>query len=66
MCDSDSWKKIYLSGGGFLNLIKSTLSSFPLPAGIARRLKRLQRDFLWDGPGGESKSVTPWSYIGNI
>jgi hypothetical protein len=58
-----SWKKIYMSKGGRLTLIKSMLSSipiyllslFPLPAGIARRLKRFQRDFLWDSPGGEHK-----------
>jgi len=56
-----SWQKIYLSKGGCLTLIKSTLSSiptyflslFPLPAGIANRLERFQRDFLWDSPGGE-------------
>jgi hypothetical protein len=58
-----SWKNIYMSKGGHLTLIKSTLSSlptyflslFPLLVDIARRLERLQRDFLWDGPGGESK-----------
>jgi hypothetical protein len=60
-----SWKKIYLSKGGRLTLIKSTLSSlptslislFPLLAGIARRLERLQRDFLWDGTGGDPKYI---------
>jgi hypothetical protein len=49
-----SWKKIYLSRGGRLTLIKSMLSTlltyflslFNLPAGIARRLKRIQRGFL--------------------
>jgi len=29
------------------------LSLFPLPAGIAKRLERFQRDFMWDNPGGE-------------
>jgi hypothetical protein len=56
-----SWKKIYLSRGGHLTLINSTLSNlpiylltlFPLPAGIARRLECLQRNFLWDEPRGE-------------
>jgi hypothetical protein len=49
-----NWKKIYLSWGGRLTLLKSKLSSsptyflslYPLPASIARILKRLQRDFL--------------------
>jgi len=56
-----TWQKIYLSKGGYLTLIKSTLSNistyflsrFPLPAGIANRLEHFQRDFLWDSPGGE-------------
>jgi hypothetical protein len=59
----DSWKKIYLSRGDRLTLIKSKLSSlstyflslFPLPADIARKTERIQRDFLWDGFDGESK-----------
>ena len=52
-----SWKKINLSQGGCLTLIKSTHSSLPtyllslfhLPIGIARRLEHNQRNFLWDG-----------------
>ena len=55
-----SWKKIYLSWGCRLTLIKNKLSIlpayflsiFPLPAGVARKLKCLQRDFLWDGLDG--------------
>ena len=54
------WKKIYMSWGGHLSLIKSTLSSlptyffplFPLLGDVARRLECLQRNFLWDGPRG--------------
>ena len=57
------WKKLYLSKEGRLTLIKSTLSSlpsyylslFPLPMEIARRLEKLQRDFLWGGMGDEPK-----------
>lgn len=58
-----SWKKICMSQGGRLSLIKSMLSSlpryflslFPLLADIVRRLECLQRDFLWDRVGGEPK-----------
>jgi hypothetical protein len=49
------WKRLYLSMGGRLTLINSTLSSlptyflslFPIPMGVANRLEKLQRDFLW-------------------
>jgi hypothetical protein len=67
-----SWKKIYLSRGGRLTLIKSTLSNLPtyflslfhLPAGIARRLERIQRDFLWDGVYGEHKlHLAKWKSV---
>jgi hypothetical protein len=67
-----SWKKIYLSWGGHLTLIKSTLSSLPtyflsiftLLAGVARRLERLQRGILWDGLGGEPKlHMVNWKVI---
>jgi hypothetical protein len=48
------WKRLYLSKGGKATLVKSTLSNiptyflslFPIPAGVARRLEKLQRDFL--------------------
>ena len=49
------WKK-YLSKGGKLMLLKSTLSSLPtyflslftIPTYVANRIEKLQRDFLWD------------------
>jgi len=37
------------------NLPTYFLSLLSLPAGIASRLECLQRDFLWDGPGGDPK-----------
>jgi hypothetical protein len=51
------WKRLYLSKGGRVTLIKSTLSSlptyllslFPIPMSVAHRLEKLQRDFLWGG-----------------
>jgi hypothetical protein len=53
------WKKLYLSKGGRLTLLKSSLSSMPtyfmplflIPAKVARRIELLQRNFLWDGLG---------------
>ena len=49
------WKKMYLSKGGRLTLLKSTLSSLPtyflslftIPGHVANKIERLQRDFLW-------------------
>ena len=49
------WKQLYLSKGGRLNLLKSTLSSLPtfylslftVPKAVAMRFERIQRNFLW-------------------
>ena len=57
------WKRMYLSKGGRLTLIKSTLSNlptyylslFPILVGVAHRIEKIQRDFLWEGMGGEFK-----------
>jgi len=58
-----SWKKLYLSKGDRVTLIHSTLSSiptyylslFPIPVSVAKRLERLQWEFLWSGMGDEAK-----------
>ncbi|KAG2684713.1 hypothetical protein I3760_10G087900 [Carya illinoinensis] len=57
------WKRLYLSKGSRVTLIKSTLSNlptyflslFPIPASVAARIEKLYRDFLWSGMGEEFK-----------
>ncbi len=57
------WKKLYLSKGAQLTLIKSTISSFPvyflslltIPASVNRRIEKLQREFLWGYMGDDVK-----------
>ena len=63
------WKRHYLSKGGRLTLIKSTLSSlriyflslFVILWKACVRLEKIQRDFLWDGGALEKK--TPLSEL---
>ena len=59
---------MYLSKGGRLTFLKSTLSSLPtyflslftIPTHVANKIKRLQRDFLW----GESKThLVGWDKV---
>ena len=57
------WKRQYLSKGGRLTLLKSTLSSLPtyflslfvIPKKVCARLEKIQRDFLWGGGALENK-----------
>ena len=57
------WKRLYLSKGGRLMLIKSTLSSLPMyflslftiPKAVAARLESIQRNFLWGSFEGSFK-----------
>ena len=52
-----SWKSQYISKGGRLTLIQSTLSSLPiyclslfrLSVSICSRLEKIQREFMWSG-----------------
>ena len=53
------WKRQYISKGGRLTLIRSTLSSMPiyfmslfyLPKKVRLGLEKIWRDFLWGGGG---------------
>ena len=66
------WKRLYLPKGGKVTLIKSTLSSlptyflslFPIPAKVAKRIEKLQRDFLWSSIGDDRKiHLVNWSKV---
>ncbi|KAG7950083.1 hypothetical protein I3843_13G094100 [Carya illinoinensis] len=66
------WKRMYLSKGGRITLIKSTLSNlptyflslFPIPASVATCIEKLQRDFLWGGLGDEFKfHLVKWKQV---
>ena len=66
------WKKLYLSKGGRLTLLKSTLSSLPtyflslftIPVSVAHRIEKLQRYFLWGGMGEEFKHhLVDWDKV---
>ena len=66
------WKRLYLSKGGKVTLIKSTLSSLPtyfffflpLTRKVANRMEKLQRDFLWSGINGNSKlHLVNWAQV---
>jgi hypothetical protein len=54
---------MYLSKGARVTLIKSTLSNlptymlslFPILANVAKRIEKIQRDFLWAGKNDEVK-----------
>jgi len=67
-----SWKRMCLSKGGRVTLIKSTLSNlsmyfislFPIPTSVANRIEKLHRDFLWGGVGEEFKyHLVSWSKV---
>ena len=62
------WKKLYLSKGACLMLLKSTLFSLPtyflslftIPTHVGNKIEKLQRDFLW----GDSKThLVGWDKV---
>ncbi|RVW24959.1 putative ribonuclease H protein [Vitis vinifera] len=66
------WKPQYISKGGRITLIKSTLASMPIcqmsifqmPKIVARRLEKVQRDFLWGVGNLEGKThLVKWEVV---
>ena len=66
------WKRLYLSEGGRLTLLKSTLSSLPMyflslstiPKAVVARLESIQRNFLWGSCEGSFKySLVAWENV---
>ncbi|RVX15688.1 Transposon TX1 uncharacterized 149 kDa protein [Vitis vinifera] len=70
----DGWKKAYLSFGGRITLIQSCLTHMPcyylslfkLPASVAAKIERLQRDFFmvrdWEGKKDHLVRKWLWRY----
>ncbi|RVW16209.1 Transposon TX1 uncharacterized 149 kDa protein [Vitis vinifera] len=68
----DGWQKAYLSFGGRITLIQSCLTHLPsyflslfkMPATVAAKIERLQRDFLWSGIGeGKRDHLVRWDIV---
>ncbi|RVW63563.1 putative ribonuclease H protein [Vitis vinifera] len=68
----DGWKKAFLSMGGRITLIQSSMSHIPsyflslfkIPASIASKIEKLQRDFLWSGAGeGKKDHLIRWDVV---
>ncbi|RVW33914.1 hypothetical protein CK203_082974 [Vitis vinifera] len=65
------WKRQFISKGGRITLIRSTLASMPIylmslmrmPRVVRLRLEKIQRDFLWGGGGlGIRNFLCKWSW----
>ncbi|KAJ9709585.1 hypothetical protein PVL29_001188 [Vitis rotundifolia] len=70
----DGWQKAYLSFGGRITLIQSCLTHMPcyflslfkIPASVAARIERMQRDFLWSRVGeGKRDHLVRWDVVCN-
>uniref|UniRef100_A0A2N9HCD7 Reverse transcriptase zinc-binding domain-containing protein n=1 Tax=Fagus sylvatica TaxID=28930 RepID=A0A2N9HCD7_FAGSY len=71
-CKLAGWKSLYLSKGGRLTLLKSTLSSLPtyylslftIPISVANRIERIQCNFLWGSYGeGGTHHLVNWDVV---
>ncbi|KAJ9680329.1 hypothetical protein PVL29_019598 [Vitis rotundifolia] len=68
----DGWQKAFLSFGGRITLIQSCLTHMPcyflslfkIPASVAAKIERLQRNFLWSGVGeGKRDHLVSWDVV---
>ena len=68
----DCWKKAFLSLGGRITSIQSSLSYIPsyflslfkILVSIASKIEKLQRDFLWSGAGERKKDhLIRWDVV---
>ncbi|RVW46826.1 Transposon TX1 uncharacterized 149 kDa protein [Vitis vinifera] len=68
----DGWQNAYLSFGDRITLIQSCLTHMPcyflslfkIPASVATKIERLQRDFLWSGVGeGKRDHLVSWDVV---
>ncbi|RVW98432.1 Cation-chloride cotransporter 1 [Vitis vinifera] len=68
----DGWQKAYLSFGGRITLLHSCLSHIPsyflslfkIPASVAAKIERMQRNFLWSGVGeGKRDHLVSWDAV---
>ena len=66
------WKRLYLSKGGRLTLLKSTLSSLPtyflslftIPKAVVARIESIQRNSLWGSSEGSFKyPLVAWEKV---
>jgi hypothetical protein len=71
-CKLAGWKSLYLSKGGRLTLLKSTLSSLPtyylslftILVSVTNRIERIQRNFLWGSYGdGVNHHLVNWDIV---
>ena len=67
-----AWKRQYISKGGRVTLIHSTLSSLPIyfmplfriPCMVCKRLEKIQMDFLWGGGNLDQKThLVKWATV---